>query len=144
MDDTKAMPSIPGTVATRAMTMKRMRLPWWSESAERTTAPMMPASSIRPPITPASVGLARREPVRRDLGPRVEQKRLGDGDADGAEQHQRVVRADQAAGDAEHGHQHDAEADGDAEATRVDDPRSRQREGDEGDHERHRQGSDRQ
>ena len=56
----KATPTIPGTVATRAMTMKRTRLPRRSESAESTTAPMMPARSITPPMMPASVELKPR------------------------------------------------------------------------------------
>ncbi len=83
--------------------------------------------------------LAWCEPVGRHLGPRVEQERLGDGDADGAEKDERVVAAREPAQHAEDAHQHDAEPDGGAEPAAVDDPGRGQRQRDEGDHEHHRQ-----
>ena len=86
--------------------------------------------------------LAGSEPVGRHFGPRVEQERLGHGDADGAQQDERVVSAGEPAQHAEDAHHHDAEPDGDAEPAAVDDPRRRQRQRDEGDHEHHRQQRD--
>ena len=107
------------------------------ESARPAPTPSMLASVIRPTAVARSPG---GEPVGRHLGPRVEQERLGDGDADGAEQDQRVVAAGESPrSDAEDAHQHDAEPDGDAEPAAVDDPGRRQRQRDEGDHEHHRQ-----
>ena len=53
-------PRTPGTEATSAMTMNLTRRPLRSESADSTTAPTTPATSIRAPIVPASVGVNPR------------------------------------------------------------------------------------
>ena len=55
MDEKNVTPSMPGTVAARATTAYGMRRPRRSESAERTTAPTIPATSMRAPMVPASV-----------------------------------------------------------------------------------------
>ena len=82
------------------------------------------------------------EPIGGDFRPRVEQERLRGGDADGAPQDERVIRARQPAQDAEDAHQHTADADRQAEAVGIDHPRNGNRQRDEGDHERHRQQAD--
>ena len=97
-------------------------------------------ASVTRPTAVARSSIA--EPLGRHLGPGVEQEGLGDGDADGAQQHQGVVVSRQPAQHAEDAHQHRPDADRQAEAVGIDHPGDRDRERDEGDHEGHRQQAD--
>ncbi len=82
------------------------------------------------------------KPHGGDLCPGVEQEGLGDRDADGADQHQGVVRAGQSAQDAEDTHQHGADPNRQAETPGIDRPGDRDGKRNVDEHEGHRQETD--
>ena len=86
--------------------------------------------------------LFQPEPVGRHLGARIQEQRLGDGDADGHDQRQGVVLREDAAQQPEDRHHDGAQADGLLEAPGVDQPGGRQRQRDVDVHEHQRQQAD--